>query len=153
MDPDYSINAELSREPLAVHANIPSCLSTSYNSPESVQWCDSMTVVQIRQLMDHYFLDLHLLYPALDKELVLQVSLRKFLENGVQDDSDSCLMLLVFALGSQAAYHHGQTAWGHAGMDNSTNPVGLKFFNTARRILPFLPRGKCETAQCYILTG
>lgn len=112
-----------------------------------------MTLVQIRQLMDYYFLDLHLLYPVLDKETILQVSLRKLLENGVKDDSDSCLMLLVFALGSLAAYHHGQTVWSHEGMEGVTNPVGLKFFNAARRILPFLPRGKYETAQCYILSG
>ncbi|KAH9212909.1 hypothetical protein DL95DRAFT_463566 [Leptodontidium sp. 2 PMI_412] len=113
LDPDYPINVELSREPLDSHASIPFCLSKLSESSHPTEWCDSMTLAQIRQLMDYYFLDLHLSYPVLDKETVLQASLRKLLENGIRDDEDSCLMLLVFALGSQAAYHHRQTMWSH----------------------------------------
>lgn len=103
--------------------------------------------------MDHYFRDLHLLYPVLDKMHVLQVNIGKAIETGFEEGADSCLMLLIFALGSLARYQHGETEWSHEDMDDLHSPVGIGFFNKARQIMAFLPKGSPETAQCHILAG
>lgn len=152
----YPLTLELARDPLTQENIPPFCLQKSMQTsgldPPS-RWSDLMTLPQIRKLMDYYFGELHLLYPILDKSQFLHIEIRKLVENGLRADAGSCLLLLIFALGSLNAYHHGDMEWGHDGLDDCNSPAGIGFFNEARRILPFLPKGRHETAQCHLLAG
>jgi hypothetical protein len=112
-----------------------------------------MSLSQIRQLTECYFNEFHSLYPILDRTTFAQVNLGKFVESGLSIDGNSCLMLLIFALGSFTAYHHGNAEWGHDDAENILSPVGIGFFNEARRIMIYLPKGRTETAQCHLLAG
>lgn len=111
-----------------------------------------MNIPQVRILLNHYFDDLYEVYPIVEKRKILEYATLATLEWGFDIAHESCIVLLALALGNFVAYLHGETGRGHDKM-SGLSPVGIGFFNKARQILAFLPRGRIETAQCHALSG
>ncbi|KAH7399223.1 hypothetical protein DE146DRAFT_526451 [Phaeosphaeria sp. MPI-PUGE-AT-0046c] len=152
VDMTYPVTAERSRDPLTPTAIAPHCLVSSTQEGQT-DWCDSMNILQVRTLISHYLNDLYQVYPIVEKRKILDFCTSVTIEKGFSENAESCVILIVLALGSFVAYFKGQTEWGHDGMNDPDKPVGVGFFNKARQILAILPKGHIETAQCQVLAG
>lgn len=156
LDMNYPIFLEVQRPSLSQETAVPRCLSEAFGfhtSNSAPKWYDAMSLSQTRQLTGFYFNESHTLYPVLDKSTFTQANLGKFVEDGLSVDGSSCITMLLFAIGSFAAYHHGFIEWAHNDTEDIGSPVGIGFYNEARKILTFLPKGRVETAQCHLLAG
>jgi hypothetical protein len=97
--------------------------------------------------------DLYEVYPIVDKRKVVEFGTTVTIENGFSNNAESCVILIVLALGSFVAYFEGQTEWGHDGINDLDKPVGIGVFNKARQILAVLRKVHIKTAQCHVLAG
>lgn len=152
VDLTYPVISERTRKPLSATIAAPHCLASSIHNARG-DWWDSMNISQVRTLLNHYFDDLYQVYPIVEKRKVLEFAALVTLERGFDIDHESCIVLLALALGSLVAYLHGETEWGHEGMNDLSSPAGIGFFNKARQVLAFLPKGHVGTAQCHVLAG
>jgi hypothetical protein len=152
VDMTYPVTAERTRDPLTPVAIAPHCLA-SFTREGQGDWCDSMNILQVRTLIGHYLNDLYQVYPIVDKRTILEFGTTVTIEKGFSNNAESCVILIIMALGSFVAYFKGETEWGHDGMHDLDKPVGIGFFNKARQILAILPKGHIETAQCHVLSG
>lgn len=112
-----------------------------------------MNISQVRTLLNHYLDDLYQVHPIVERRKLLEYGRRVTLESGFNNDSESCIILMALAIGNLVAYLHGESEWGHEGMNDADSPAGIGFFNKARQILAFLPKGHIGTAQCHVLAG
>jgi hypothetical protein len=126
---------------------------TEDSAAQRSSWFESMSTSQASYLAHYFFNGIHLRFPIIQKRNALEVGINNCVEqDGFGDDpAFTCLCLLVFALGTFAGFHRGDSGWGHEGMDDVFSPAGVGFFNEARRHFAFLPKGQLETAQCHIL--
>ncbi|KIW15801.1 hypothetical protein PV08_05851 [Exophiala spinifera] len=148
----YPIVAEFAHTTLSTSI-IPPFRLAQVQHPGQADFTDCITGRDVRTLLGHYFRDYYPVYPIVAKPRINEISQTIILDRGFGLDSESCMLLLVFALGAFSAYFHGEADWGQAGADSAATPPGIGFFNKARHMLALLPKGRIETAQCHVLTG
>jgi len=113
------------------------------------------------QLATNYFDTFNLLYPFMDRQHFMQNTLVKVHSQGIGDDNDSVIALLIFALGEVAIegsrgkpinVGNGRTSGVRGG--TLLNPPGLALFTEARRHLGFaLTECELENVQIYSLAA
>jgi hypothetical protein len=158
---DYIVEIESQRAPLPIRIDRPfGTLSDSWlmNLPQSA----------IKGLADAYFAVFHRNTPILDKFYFHSSTLGAAMDNEFGYDMESCLVLIVLALGCLAVKAHEEgdftlpsrslvpeggfmrPEWFELTTDN---PPGLKFFNEARRRFGFLMcQNDLQAGQYYMLT-
>jgi hypothetical protein len=158
---DYIVEIEDQREPLPIHIDRP------YGTyPES--WLMSLPQSVVKGLADAYFAVFHRNTPILDKYFFHSSTLGRATENEFGFDVESCLVLIVLALGCLAvkAHEEGDFAlpsrlplsetgfvrpdWYELTADETP---GLKFFNEARKRFGFLMcQNDLQAGQFYMLS-
>ncbi|KAF2686043.1 hypothetical protein K458DRAFT_441695 [Lentithecium fluviatile CBS 122367] len=158
---EYVVDVESNREPLPMHIHIPS----GYN-PSS--WLNALQLSVIKGLADAYFAVFHRNTPVLDKFHFFSSTLGMAMEADFGYDIETCLVLMVLALGCLAvkAHEEGDFAlpsrqplaasgfvcpeWYELTLDS---PPGLNFFNEARARYGFLMcQNNLQTGQFYMLS-
>lgn len=119
-----------------------------------------LTRENVRRMSDAYFNAFNVLLPILNRQMFLEDILEPILRNGFVDcDSQSCLVLLVLALGQAAidGVHDSPISiieGNPSGLRGGTakRPPGLDLFNEARRRIGFITH-QCtlENVQIHLL--
>jgi hypothetical protein len=158
---DYIVEIETQRAPLPIHIDRP------YGTlPDS--WLMSLPQSAMKGLADAYFAVFHRNTPILDKFFFYSSTLGMATENEFGYDVESCLVLMVLALGCLAvkAHEEGNFAlpsrlpssdvgfirpdWYELVTDDTP---GLKFFNEARKRFGFLMcQNDLQAGQFYMLS-
>jgi hypothetical protein len=158
---DYIVEIERERRPLPIHINIPA-------EHDSTCWLTRLPLSVFKGLADAYFAVFHRTNPVLDKFQFFSITLNSAVDSEFGYDVDTCLVLIVLALGCLAvrAYEEGDFAlpsripsattgfvrpdWYELVLDD---PPGLKFFNEARhRIGLFMHQNDLLIGQFYMLS-
>lgn len=158
---DYIVEIERERRPLPIHINIPA-------EHDSTCWLTRLPLSVFKGLADAYFAVFHRTNPVLDKFQFFSIALNSAVDSEFGYDVDTCLVLIVLALGCLAvrAYEEGDFAlpsripsattgfvrpdWYELILDD---PPGLKFFNEARhRIGLFMHQNDLLIGQFYMLS-
>ncbi|KAM0209303.1 hypothetical protein ACHAPQ_010951 [Fusarium lateritium] len=129
----------------------------------SSDWLSKLSIATLKQLSDVYFTTFNLANPILDQKTYFQRTLGVAIDGNFGICIESCIVLVVMALGSMghqalqeagfisapASSPHVQFGSGHEG-----EMPGLDFFNEARKRFGFL---MCEqdlqACQFYLLSG
>jgi hypothetical protein len=157
---DYIVNIETHRLPLPIHIDIPAEYSSSF-------WLTRLPLSVIKSLADAYFAVFHRNTPVLDRFQFFSTTLNGALESSFGYDVDTCLVLIVLALGCLAVrtYEEGDFALPSRTPSTTTgfvrpewyevvtdDPPGLKFFNEARQRIGFLMnQNNLPIGQFYML--
>ncbi|KAF2824807.1 hypothetical protein CC86DRAFT_407957 [Ophiobolus disseminans] len=158
---DYIVEMETQREPLPIHIDRP------YGTfPDS--WLMSLPQSVVKGLADAYFAVFHRITPVLDKFFFYSSTLGMALENEFGYDIESCIVLIVLALGCLAvrAHEEGDFALPTRSITSgrgfvrpewyeltADEPPGLKFINEARRRFGFLMcQNDLQAGQFYMLS-
>lgn len=143
---DYIFEIENTRAALPIHINHP-----FQTFPDS--WLMSLPQSVVKGLADAYFAVFHRITPVLDKSFFYSNTLGLAFENEFGYDIESCLVLIVLALGCLAVRAHeegdfalpSRTVSSEQGFVHpdwyeltADEPPGLKFINEARRRVGFL---------------
>lgn len=158
---DYVVEIESSRAPLSIHVERP------YGT-YAESWLMSLSQSAVKGLADAYFAVFNRLSPILDKYHFYANTLGMATENEFGYNMESCLVLVVLALGCLAVHAHVEgnfslpsvhsmprasfrrPEWYHL---TSEDPPGLGFFNEARKRFGFF---MCQTdlqaGQFYMLS-
>ena len=158
---DYIVDIERDRRPLPIHINIPA-------EYDSNSWLTRLPLSVFKGLADAYFAVFHRNNPVLDKFQFFSGTLNAAIDSEFGYDVDTCLVLIVLALGCLAvrAYEEGDFVlpsrmpsattgfirpdWYELVLDD---PPGLKFFNEARhRIGLFMHQNDLPIGQFYMLS-
>jgi hypothetical protein len=158
---DYVVEIESSRAPLPVHVERPYGTYAEF-------WLMGLSQSAVKGLADAYFALFHRLSPVLDKFFFYANTLGMATENEFGYEIESCLVLVVLALGCLAVKAHEEgdfclpslhsipeegflrPEWYQLTMDD---PPGLKFFNEARKRFGFLMcQNGLQAGQFYMLS-
>jgi hypothetical protein len=100
------------------------------------------------RLLDNFLQHVHVKNPILEEAKIRQLVHRVCLE-GVGWDSGSCLVLLIYALGSIASSFDGTSSCKSSNLRRANS-----YFNASqKRIGPLLERGGVLEAQCFFFSG
>lgn len=113
------------------------------------------------QLATSFFETVNILYPFMDRQTFMQGTLAKVKETGFQEDSDSVIALLVFALGEVAKEgtsgisitKGAGRARGVRGGTESQPPALALFTEAKRRMGLMLTECELEHVQMFSLTA
>jgi hypothetical protein len=157
---DYIVDIETRRQPLPMHIDVPVGYSPSL-------WLTSLPLSVIKGLADAYFAVFHRITPVLDKFHFFSRTLGIAMEGDFGYDIETCLVLLVLALGCLAVKAHEEGNFAlpsrqpsdHLGFQRPgwyelilDDPPGLKFFNESRSRHGFLMcQNDLRTGQFYML--
>jgi hypothetical protein len=158
---DYIVEIENQRGPLPIH------IDRAYGTfPDS--WLLSLPQSVVKGLVDAYFAVFHRITPILDKFFFHSSTLCMAMESEFDYDMESCLVLVVLALGCLAvrAYEEGDFALPSRSSTSERGfvrpewyeltddePPGLKFMNEARRRFGFLMcDNDLQAGQFYMLS-
>ena len=158
---EYVVDTESHRQPLPIHINVP----VGY-SPGS--WLTSLPLSVIKGLADAYFALFHRNTPVLDKFHFFSSTLGLAMENDFGYEIETCLVLMVLALGCLAVKAHEEGDFALPSRLPSTSsgftrpewyelilddPPGLRFFNESRSRYGFLMcQNDLRTGQFYMLS-
>lgn len=158
---DYIAEIENHREPLPMHIDRPFGAI-----PET--WLMTLPQSVVKGLADSYFAVFHRNTPVLDKFHFYCSTLGLAMDNEFGYDIESCLVLVVMALGCLAVQAHEEgdfalpsrhTASGRGFVAPEwyeltvDSPPGLKFFNEARKRFGFLMcQNDLQAGQFYMLS-
>ncbi|KAF9894502.1 hypothetical protein FE257_006385 [Aspergillus nanangensis] len=148
--PDYSTTLESKRPPLSVTASRKTGASDALAH---------LTIATAKELCDSYFSTFHLATPILDRDFYQRHTLSTAFNGNFGDDMESCVVLVVMALGSW-----GKKALSEAGFrlsesdsalsDDEDDIPGLRFFNESRRRIGWLMNDNgIQSCQYYLLAG
>ncbi|KAM0335755.1 hypothetical protein ACHAQA_000805 [Verticillium albo-atrum] len=112
-------------------------------------WVSRLSVAQINLLTGYYFAHFHPSCLVLSESTFYSVHLTQAMRSTFLDDVHTCIVLLVCALGSFAAYHDGHDDWAQA----EDQDVGLGFFNLAREKFFHHEAADWWSVQCLLLMG
>lgn len=158
---DYIVEIESHRQPLPIHIDVPAEFNSNF-------WLTRLPLSVIKGLADAYFAVFHRNTPVLDKFEFFSSTLNAAIESDFGYDVETCLVLIVLALGCLAvrAYEEGDFALPSRAPSTSPGfsrpdwyalvvdgPPGLKFFNEARQRLGFLMnQNDLPIGQFYMLS-
>ncbi|KAF1979410.1 C6 zinc finger domain-containing protein [Bimuria novae-zelandiae CBS 107.79] len=157
---NYVVDIESHRHPLPIHIDLPAEYSGTY-------WLTRLPLSVIKGLAEAYFAVFHRNTPVLDKFQFFSSTLNAAIDSDFGYDVETCLVLIVLALGCLAvrAYEEGDFAL-PSRMPSNVNgfvrpdwyeliiddPSGLKFFNEARQRLGFITsQNDLQSGQFYML--
>lgn len=128
-DPQHLLQLELSREPLQLGNNV------------------SLEVANTGAYVQMFFERVNIWYACVNP-YTWQKHYRIALSNGFHDGPETCITLLVFALG--AASLHGSIS----NIPRDKEPPGLQYFSAAWNLIPTLmTRNNTVSSQCLILAS
>ncbi|KAK6514764.1 hypothetical protein TWF506_007126 [Arthrobotrys conoides] len=171
---DYATKLEADRPPLPFDVPMTNGYGTT-RGPGKQDWLHSLPLSVIRGLTEAYFNTFNTSNPILDRGYFYSATLSVAMETGFGYNIESCILLIVLALGCMAVTAHkeagfplfplrGEEADGMLGfvppdwMDVTEEvedmPSGLRFLNEQRRRIGFLMCGMgLEHVQCHLLVG
>ncbi|KAK6359163.1 hypothetical protein TWF696_000331 [Orbilia brochopaga] len=172
---NYATKLEATRPPLPFTVS-PSRHSTGSSDSERQDWLQSLPISVIRGLTEAYFNMFNTSNPILDRGYFYSATLSTVMESGFGYNIESCVLLVVLALGSMAVTAHREADFPlyplHDGDYEGTPlgfvppdwidvteeaeglPSGLRFFNEQRKRFGFLMCGTgLEYVQCHLLAG
>lgn len=138
----------------ALDASGQSQTTHEYRTPHmpvtSPGWEAESTPASVTALLDNFFQNVHVKNPVLDEAKIRRTVLRLSL-HGFDHSSNSCLALLLCALGSiSSTYGVGSS---HS-RESPEYMIGISYFQAAsKRLGPLLVEGGLATAQCLFLSG
>lgn len=111
-----------------------------------------LSISVVRELSDAFFATFNLMTPVLDRKVYFQHTLGTAINGGFGYGADSCIVLMVMALG----------CWGTQAVSARQSPLsnghsdenGLAFYNEARKRIGFLECDhSMEVCQVYLLSA
>lgn len=138
----------------ALNASSQSPATHEYPTPHmpvASPGCDAeSTPASVTALLDNFFQNVHVKNPVLDEAKTRRIVLRLAL-HGFDHSSDSCLALLLCALGSISSTFGVGSSYPR---DSPQYMIGISYFQAAsKRLGPLLVEGGLATAQCLFLSG
>lgn len=169
---DYATKLEAARPPLPF--DVP--MANGYGrGPAKQDWLQSLPLSVIRGLTEAYFNTFNTSNPILDRGYFYTATLSVAMESGFGYNVESCILLIVLALGCMAVTAHKEAGfplfplrgeevdgimgfvppdWMEVTEEVEGMPSGLRFLNEQRRRIGFLMCGVgLEYVQCHLLAG
>ncbi|KAF3913407.1 hypothetical protein ABW20_dc0108859 [Dactylellina cionopaga] len=170
---DYATKLEAARPPL------PFDISGPRNTFAKNDWLQSLPLSVIRGLTEAYFSTFNTSNPILDRGYFYAATLSVAVESGFGYNIESCILLVVLALGCLAVTAHQEAGfplfplrnepevqetegmmgfvppdWIEITKEAEELPPGLRFLNEQRKRFGFLMCGTgLEYVQCHLLAG
>ncbi|KAL2815278.1 hypothetical protein BDW59DRAFT_166868 [Aspergillus cavernicola] len=159
---DYSTTLELKRPRLS--------LGPRPGSKDDVDSLGNLSVSLVKELCHSYFSTLHLAHPIIDRAFYLRHTLPTAIHGVFGYDIESCVVLVVMALGrwakkglaeaseptAQTQRRSSRSGLTPEGLNPNTdgNHPGLVFFNESRKRIGWLINDNCmQSCQYYLLSG
>lgn len=142
----YPLLLETTRPRLLRHTEAP--LGLAYSHVQD-NWVARLSMSQINLLTRSYFAHYHPRSLILDETHFYSSHLAQAIRTDFGDSVDTCIVLVVCALGSIAAYYDGHTEWTEA----EDLDIGFGFFNLARDKFTYLEKADWPSVQCLLLMG
>lgn len=149
---DYVSGIEANRPPLAIIRE-PTAPSA---------WIAQLSLRTFRELSYSYFENFNTAHPILDQQVYFQRTLPAAMSNEFSADLDSCVALLVMALGSwdrdvasaEAASTLASSMQREPSYRRDSDLPGLAYFNEARRRMAFFDCDvSLQSCQVFLLAG
>ncbi|KAL4985202.1 hypothetical protein BDW68DRAFT_147966 [Aspergillus falconensis] len=156
---NYVIDAEMNRPPLPMYI---------YPFPPQAgdDWLETLPLAMIKGLSTAFFATISPFTPIMDKNFYFALTLGAAIESGFGYTMESCLVLIIMALGCLAVHAHHEGDYPLPGTRGShfespdwlgvvqEEPPGLRFFNEARRRIGFLMcDNDIQSCQFYLLSS
>ncbi|KAM6507134.1 hypothetical protein FALCPG4_018519 [Fusarium falciforme] len=146
---NYDVSLAIRRRRMTHLAIPPCCLTIQPIGPE---WLRDLSLSQLQQLISSYFESHHPQHPILDRAEFYSRNLANTILNKFQPSMDSCLVLLVMALGSITVHESGHGDWASQTLDDdAVAPVGVGFFNLALSMMQQIEETNWQGVQCRLL--
>ncbi|KNG90943.1 C6 finger domain protein [Aspergillus nomiae NRRL 13137] len=129
-------------------------------------WLESLPLAMIKGLSDAFFATLNPFTPIMDKNFYFAFTIWAAIESGFGYTIESCLVLNILALGCHAVQAHQEGNYPLPGTRSNRfeppdwmaviheEPLGLRFFNEARRRIGFLMcDNDLQSCQFYMLSS
>lgn len=142
----YPMELEINVSNLS-RSTAPPCFIQSLNTTGS--WVSQLTAQQLNLLCRYYFEHFHPSCLILDEGHFYTAHFTKALRSDFSDSISTCIVLFVCALGAVAAHATGQQEWAQ----ESSQEVGVGFFNLASNIFRDFEGANWESTQCLLLMG
>jgi hypothetical protein len=156
---NYVIDTEMNRPPLPMYI---------YPFPPQAgdDWLETLPLAMIKGLSTAFFATINPFTPIMDKNFYFAFTLGAAIESGFGYTMESCLVLIIIALGCLAVHAHHEGDYPLPGSRGShfeppdwlgvvqEEPPGLRFFNEARRRIGFLMcDNDIQSCQFYLLSS
>lgn len=156
-DVRYPVRVELAHSQATQTSIYHTSYSTYHNINEN-SWLDELSLLDIRSLTRYYFENSHSHTPVLMKASFQEHTLASVLNKGWEANLNTCIVLLVFALGSLSAADSGDDRWlqQETTMDNQLGRGYFgpsKFFDVAFQILERNHEVSWASCQARLLVG
>jgi len=145
----YALDAEINRSMPKRINTIPRSVSSPSNRSD---WINSLSLSQVRTLTSLYFSYFHPQTLIIDKASFYTNQLPHVLENGFERQIDSCVVLLVLALGAIAACETGSLDWTAVDSESPSLEAGYAFFAIAQDFFNDVREPRWTTVQVLLLT-
>lgn len=124
-------------------------------TPPGTCWASRLSMPDLRLLTQAYFGHFHPSCLVLDESWFYDHTLKNVLENNFLEGIDTCVVLLVLALGAVTAANTGHSEWAQFNEEGSgkTDESGLGLFNMALDMFRDVEGANWESVQCLLLTG
>ncbi|KAE8382046.1 hypothetical protein BDV26DRAFT_37492 [Aspergillus bertholletiae] len=129
-------------------------------------WLDALPLAMIKGLSDAFFATFNPFTPIMDKNFYFAFTIWAAIESGFGYTIESCLVLNILALGCHAVQAHQEGNYPLPGTRSNRfeppdwmaviheEPLGLRFFNEARRRIGFLMcDNDLQSCQFYMLSS
>lgn len=144
---NYPVVQETQRTRMSRSTEPPQCIVAL---PQD-HWVEYLSVAQIRLLSRFYFDNFNPMYMILDETQYFSSHLPEGLKSDLKGGIETCLVLLVFALGSVVAFEKGLHEWQPQSIDPLGNDTGVGFFNHALNAFQESERVDWTSVQCLLL--
>lgn len=144
----YPLHGEINRASLPRSSASPPGVQISTNE---TNWVALLSWHKLKGLVQYYFNHFNPSCLILDEETFYQSALQQALRDDFSTGIESCLSLLVCALGAIVARHAGQDDWTQIDAETQADMTGLAFFNMAIDLFPTVEATDWTTVQCLLL--
>ncbi|KAN0120118.1 hypothetical protein V8E51_002326 [Hyaloscypha variabilis] len=158
-DVRYPMRVELARSQDALSSLYNTSYGTHHNIKEYACWLDELSLLDIKSLTRYYFESSHPHTPVLIRASFQEDILASVLNKGWEANLNTCIVLLVFALGALSATDFGDDRWQPRevtvqDMQTDRDFDGTsKFFDLACGILERKGDVSWSSCQAHLLVG